>query len=69
MYYWVCRRELFGPDKYLLPMTLNEALRDDVAALEAGVYRLLPRLDSSGRQLVLLEPQKILARVILQRVW
>jgi len=57
-YYWECRRELFGPLKYLLPMTLSEALRDDLVALEAGVYRLLPHSDMAGRQLVLLEPRR-----------
>lgn len=36
-------------------MSLNEALRDDIAALEAGVYRLLPRPDKSGRPLLYLD--------------
>lgn len=49
---------MFGPDKYFLPMTLSEAVRDDIVALEAGVYRLLPYRDTSGRQLVLLEPRR-----------
>lgn len=56
MYYWENRLEVFGADKFFLPMTLSEALKDDLVALEAGVTRLLPRLDSSGRQIVLIEP-------------
>lgn len=47
---------MFGSDKFHLPMTLTGALRDDLAALGAGVYRLLPIRDSSGRQLILVEP-------------
>ena len=47
---------MFGPEKYVLRMTLSEALRDDLVALEAGVYRLLPHKDLSGRQLVFFEP-------------
>lgn len=39
-------------------MTLAGAVRDDLAALEAGVYRILPHRDLSGRQLVLLEPRR-----------
>lgn len=55
--YWEYRRELFGPDKYVQRITLSEALRDDLIALESGFYRLLPHLDTSGRQLVMLEPR------------
>ena len=36
-------------------MTLSEALRDDIAALEAGVFRLLPKPDAYGRPLLFLE--------------
>lgn len=50
--YWECRRQVFGPDKYALRMTLSEALCDDVTALETSHCRLLPFLDSSGRQLI-----------------
>jgi hypothetical protein len=44
---------VFGPDKR---MTLSEALCDDLAAVEAGLFCPLPKLDASGRQLLLLEP-------------
>jgi hypothetical protein len=56
--YWESRREVFGPEKYLLRMTLSEALRDDLPAVEAGVYRLLPHTDLSGRQLLVWEPRR-----------
>lgn len=39
-------------------MALCGAMRDDIAALEAGVYQILPHRDSSGRQLVLVEPRR-----------
>jgi hypothetical protein len=54
--YWESRREVFGDDKFVLPMTLGEALCDDLAAVEACVLSLLPHLDASGRQLLLSEP-------------
>lgn len=59
MKYWEGRREVWGPDRYVLPITLSEALRGDsetIRALEAGVICLLPHLDVSGRQLLFLEP-------------
>jgi len=58
VYYWESRRELFGQEKYLLPMTLSGALRDDLVALEVGWLRLLPKLDASGRQLLIAEPAR-----------
>lgn len=54
--YWRCRKQLFGPEKYLMRMTLGEALKDDLEAIEDGVFCLLPFKDSSGRQLLHLEP-------------
>jgi hypothetical protein len=50
--YWESRREVFGPEKFVLPLTLSEALRDDSAALEACIFSQLPHLDASGRQLL-----------------
>lgn len=46
------RKKLFGPDKFTMEMTLSEALKDDIVALEAGVYHLLPLKDLSGRQVI-----------------
>ena len=56
--YWEARRELFGPDKYYLRMALSEAVRDDLAALRAGLFCILPHPDLSGRHLLFLEPTK-----------
>jgi hypothetical protein len=56
--YWESRCELFGPDKYLLPMTLGGALQDDLEAIGDGVLCLLPCLDLSGRQLLFLAPAR-----------
>jgi len=39
-------------------MTLSEALRDDLDAIEDGVLTILPHLDLSGRQLVYAEPNR-----------
>jgi hypothetical protein len=47
--YWKERWNLFGPDKFSLPMTLNGALRDDHVCLEKGPIYLAPALDASGR--------------------
>lgn len=41
-----------------MPMTLTGALRNDIAALEAGVFCLLPKTDVSGRPLLYLEPAR-----------
>ena len=56
--YWESRRQVFGEEKYLLPMTLSEAARDDANAIEAGMYCLLPKKDLSGRQLIFCEPHR-----------
>jgi hypothetical protein len=47
--YWRERWNLFGPDKFFLPMTLNGALCDDHVCLENGPVYLAPALDASGR--------------------
>jgi hypothetical protein len=49
---------VFGPEKYLMRMTLGEALRDDLVALETCVFCLLPQLDASGRQVLYLDPSR-----------
>jgi hypothetical protein len=54
--YWTSRRDVFGEEKYLLPMTLGGALCDDLVALEACPLCLLPDQDQSGRQLLYLDP-------------
>lgn len=56
--YWHARRSIFGTEKYLLRMTLNEALRYDIVALEACMLCLLPKQDSSGRQILYMDPSR-----------
>lgn len=56
--YWSARREVFGEDKFVEKMTLSEALRDDLVALEAGMCCLLPYPDLSGRQVIYVEPKR-----------
>lgn len=56
--YWEGRRQVFGDDKYLLSMTLAEALKDDLVALDSCVYTLLPYPDRSGRQILYMEPHR-----------
>lgn len=55
MNYWQARQEVFG-GKFVLPMTLGGALRDDLAALEATTYFVLPQADESGRPLLFSVP-------------
>ena len=46
--YWDSRREVvFGPNKFVMRMTLGEALYD-LVGLEAGLYRPLPHSDETG---------------------
>jgi hypothetical protein len=57
--YWEGRLEIFGSERYVLPITLNEALAGDIDAihaLESGLLKLLPHRDISGRQILFLEP-------------
>ena len=51
MNYWEGRREVFGPEKFHLRMTLSEALRDDLVAIKSGMFSILPHPDLSGRPL------------------
>jgi hypothetical protein len=51
--YWQRRRELFGPEKYALPLTIDGALRDDRVALEVGHWIILPEPDNFGRTIML----------------
>ena len=47
--YWNARYKLFGPDKFCLPMTVRDALKDDSLALSRGYVQLLPESDTVGR--------------------
>lgn len=50
--YWQGRKDLFGHEKFTLPMTLSGALCDDVIALQTGAFCLLPHPDLSGRRII-----------------
>lgn len=56
--YWKARKDLFGEEKYLLPMKLSGAFKDDLEALEQGMYCMLPHCDLNGRQMILWEPSR-----------
>jgi hypothetical protein len=49
---------VFGPEKYLMRMTLSEAISDDLVALENCPFFLLPKRDASGRQVLYLDPSR-----------
>jgi len=51
--YWAKRREVFGEDKFYLPLTLDGALRDDRSALEQGHWIILPEADDYGRAIMI----------------
>lgn len=55
--YWNSRKEAFG-ERFTEKMTLSGAMRDDLVALEAGVYHLLPKPDASGRLITYLETRR-----------
>lgn len=54
--YWESRREIFGPQKYWQRLSMSEALHDDIVALKAGVFSILPHRDLSGGHLLYVEP-------------
>ncbi|KAL9181444.1 hypothetical protein ACHAXT_010249 [Thalassiosira profunda] len=53
--YWSDRYRLFGPDKFVSPMTLKGAMRDDSLALSRGYVQLLPETDTAGRAVVYID--------------
>jgi hypothetical protein len=53
--YWSERSKLFGPDKFVLPLTLKGALKDDSLALSRGYVQLLAETDSAGRAVLYLD--------------
>lgn len=59
VFYWESRLEVFGPQTFLLPMTLDGALKDDLVAIEFGVAYILPQSDSSGRPILYVEPHRL----------
>lgn len=55
--YWNSRLDVFGDEKFLLPMKLSGALREDLVAIQTGLYTLLPHPDVSGRPILFMEPR------------
>ena len=55
MRYWNDRFRLFGPDKFVLPLTLKGALKDDALALSRGYVQLLADTDTAGRAVLYLD--------------
>ena len=51
--YWNKRLEVFGPEKYFLPLDIGGALKDDRVALEVGHWIILPKPDNHGRTIML----------------
>ncbi|CAB9502817.1 Transfer protein [Seminavis robusta] len=56
--YWEGRLEVFGPDKFLMPMTLAGAFQEDHNAIEDCVQCILPYPDSFGRPIVFADPTR-----------
>lgn len=51
--YWAKRKEVFGSEKYFLPLDIEGALKDDRVALEVGHWIILPEPDTHGRTIML----------------
>lgn len=49
--YWSTRRKVFGTERFLLPITLDGAMVEDVQYLEKGIIMILP--DDAHRRAVL----------------
>uniref|UniRef100_A0A7S1UYX5 CRAL-TRIO domain-containing protein n=1 Tax=Grammatophora oceanica TaxID=210454 RepID=A0A7S1UYX5_9STRA len=56
--YWTKRLSAFGPDKAFLPMTLDQALKDDDFPLRMGFATLVPATDPVGRSILFFDPSK-----------
>ena len=52
------REKIFGKDRYALPLTLNGAMKEDVDAIEAGFFTLLPVTDGKGRAIMYVDFSK-----------
>ena len=49
--YWKVRKEVFGPCRAFLPMTIRGAMAADIEALRKGIVQLLPN-DVHGRSVI-----------------
>mmetsp|Transcript_12201 Transcript_12201/g.18722 ORF Transcript_12201/g.18722 Transcript_12201/m.18722 type:complete len:330 (-) Transcript_12201:192-1181(-) len=61
--YWSLRKEIFGDDSFLLPMTLHGAMADYGSSLELGIFALVPD-DRFGRRVFFFDRIKMLPEVI-----
>ena len=67
--YWQLRLGTFGPDRAFLPMTIDGAIRDEVADMTRHcVIHVLPYTDGSGRAIFFFDPSgRNLAKFPLDR--
>ena len=57
--YWQLRLDTFGSQRAFLPMTIDGAIRDDVAdMIQHCVIHVLPLTDTSGRALLFYQPSR-----------
>ena len=52
------REKAFGTDRYALPLTLNGAMKEDIDAVTAGCFTLLPETDEKGRAIIYADTSK-----------
>jgi hypothetical protein len=60
--------ELFGADKLTKDITLDDLDPDDIAALERGMYQVLPKKDCAGRKVFCFFPKLKVIRTIRNAV-
>jgi hypothetical protein len=56
--YWEKRLVIFGPDRAFLPLTQDQALKDDAVAMGFGFFQLTPCKDPSGRSIIFVDPSR-----------
>lgn len=56
--YWNKRIKVFGPEKAFLPLTLDEALKDDHVAMSIGFVQVTGQNDPGGRGIIFLDYSK-----------
>jgi hypothetical protein len=56
--YWKKRLQMFGPDRAFLPLTQDEALKNDAVALGMGYFQLNLPKDPSGHGIIFVDPSR-----------
>jgi hypothetical protein len=64
--YWEIRKQIFGPDRFVLPMTLDGAMADSAEAFSKGTIMILPD-DRKGRAVVYCDRIRAVVRSIVSR--